>query len=761
MDAIGFLETIETSPDYRQQIACVKRIPRRDAAYGEVDPPIGGLTGEALERSGITRLFTHQAESISAVRAGENIAVVTGTASGKTLCYNVPVMEALERDPHARALYIFPTKALAQDQLGKLRLYGLPNLKAATYDGDTPRQERPYVKTTASIVLTNPDMLHLGILPYHTTWSDLFRNLKYIVVDEVHTYRGVFGAHVANILRRLRRIAEYYGSRPQFICASATVTEPGKLVRDLTGVDARVIDRDGSPAGEKVFVFWNPPLVAGSGGRRSANSEAVGLFTKLVESGTRTIVFTKARKTAELILRYARTALKDEKSQFADRIMAYRAGYTPAERREIEKLLFRGELVGVTSTTALEVGVDIGGLDAVIMTGYPGSVASTWQQAGRAGRGMQQSMAVLVAYDDPIDQFLMRNPEYFFTAAHERAIVDYQNPYILADHLLCAAYELPLSNSEVEDLYGERAWPVLGILGEVEQLGYNGRWYWAGRDYPAKGVNIRSSSSESYNIVSVEQGGALLGTVDGASAFDIVHPGAVYLHAGESYVVTYLDLDAKAAYVERSEVNYYTTPGSKTWAKVDEQICSRNMDSVEIRFGDVTVGNLVTHFWRKRLFSDETIDKTPLDLPEVNLNTEAVWIVLPTELTDRLMGRGFDLLGTIHAMEHASIGILPLIALCDRNDIGGVSHPSHPDTDGRSAIFIYDGHAGGVGIARTAYENIEELLTATLRTVEDCACEDGCPGCVQSPKCGNNNEPLDKAGAAFLLRELLTASTAE
>ena len=757
MDAVGFLETIKASDDYRQQIASLRHIPARAAVYGEVDPPIAGQTGEALATLGITRLYSHQAEAIQAVRAGENIVVVTGTASGKTLCYNVPVMEALEKDPRARALYIFPTKALAQDQLGKLNLYGLSRIKAATYDGDTPRQDRPFIKVGANIVLTNPDMLHVGILPYHTTWSDLFRNLRYVVVDEVHTYRGVFGAHVANILRRLRRIAEYYGSSPQFVCASATVVDPGALVRDLTGVDARVIDRDGSPAGEKVFVFWNPPYLSAKGERRSANSEAVALFTKLVRSGIRTIVFTKARKTAELIFRYARTALRDENSPFASKIMAYRAGYTPAERREIERLLFGGELIGVTSTSALEVGVDIGGLDAVVMTGYPGSIASTWQQAGRAGRGVQQSLAALVAYDDPLDQFLMRNPDYFFTAAHERAIVDYQNPYVQADHLLCAAYELPIAVSEVEALFGERAWEVLGSLWEAEQLGYNGKWYWSGTEYPAKGVNIRSSSSESYNIVSVEQGGSLLGTVDGASAFDVVHPGAVYLHAGESYVVTNLDVDDKAAYVERSEVNYYTTPGSKTWARVKEQLEARSIGSTEIKFGDVSVGNQVTHFYRKKLFSDEIIDRTPLDLPEAHLDTEAVWMVVPTELTDTLIGKGFDTVGAIHAIEHASIGILPLIALCDRNDIGGVSHPSHPDTDGLAAIFIYDGHAGGVGIARAAYEHIEELLVATLRTIEDCRCEDGCPGCVQSPKCGNNNEPLDKAGAAYLLSEMLSA----
>lgn len=412
-------------------------------------------------------------------------------------------------------------------------------------------------------------------------------------------------------------------------------------------------------------------------------------------------------------------------------------------------------MIGVTSTTALEVGVDIGGLDAVVMIGYPGSIASTWQQAGRAGRGRQQSLAVLLAYEDQIDQFLMRNPDYFFSAAHERAIVDYQNPYILAEHLLCAAHELPIKNVEIEAQFGETAWEVLGILGEAGQVGYNGRWYWSGIDFPAKNVNIRSTSNESYNIVSVEHGGQLLGTVDGAMAFVIVHPGAVYLHAGETYVVTNMDLESKVAYVEHSDVNYYTSPGSRTWARVVETLETSKIGSTEINLGDVTVGTQVTHFMRKRLFSEEVIEKVPLDLPETHLNTEAVWIVPAAELTNKIIGRGFDLLGTIHAIEHAAIGILPLIALCDRNDIGGVSHPSHPDTEGCPTIFIYDGHAGGVGISRAAYEHIDDLLNATLRTIEDCPCDDGCPGCVQSPKCGNNNIPLDKKGAAFLIREIL------
>ncbi|MCE5199440.1 MAG: DEAD/DEAH box helicase [Armatimonadota bacterium] len=772
MDALRFLDTVKSSKEYKGQIAHVELIGRRSAVYSEVEPPVSGETAAALRRMGIDRFYSHQAESIEAVRRGENIVVVTATASGKTLCYNVPVIESLELDRRSRALYIYPTKALAQDQLGKLKQYGMESIKAATYDGDTPRQERPFIKSTANIVLTNPDMLHVGILPYHSTWSDLFRNLKYIVIDEVHMYRGVFGAHVANVIRRLRRIAEYYGSHPQFVCASATVNDPGRLVKDLTGVDARVIDSDGSPSGRKVFAFWNPPHLAGKGERRSANSEAVSLFTRMVESDVRSIVFTKARKTAELILRYARTALHDEKSPNADKIIAYRAGYRPADRREIERKLFDGELIGVTSTTALEVGVDIGGLDAVVMTGYPGTVASTWQQAGRAGRGVQESLAVLIALDNPIDQYMMRNPDYFFSSEHERAIIDSQNPYILADHLLCAAYEIPIDKNEVERIFGERAWEILGMLGDFGQLEFRKRWFWTGSTYPAADVNIRSAAGGSYSIVSVEGGGAMLGTVDGASVFDTVHPGAVYLHSGESYVVTKLDVIAKAAYVEKSEVYYYTTPGDHTRVSVEAEAESRDLipvpeaigsesttddrrASTKIKFGDVIVGNRVTHFWRKQLFSDEVLDKIPLDLPETVLHTEAVWITVPDELVGELQERGFDLGGSIHAVEHAAIGLLPLFALCDRQDIGGVSHPNHPDTEDKAAIFIYDGHAGGVGLARTAYDRIEELLTATLVNILECPCEDGCPSCIQSPKCGNNNEPLDKEGAAFLLRSML------
>lgn len=755
MDAAGFLESLRASKNYHGQIAHVERIPRRSASYQDVNPPITGEVGEALKRMDISRLYSHQAEAVEAVRAGEDIVVVTPTASGKTLCYNIAVMEALEKDPTARALYVFPTKALAQDQLGKLRQYGLPFLRPATYDGDTPRSDRGFIKASANVVLTNPDMLHIGILPYHATWSAMFRNLKYVVLDEVHLYRGIFGSHAANVVRRLRRIAEYYGSHPCFICASATVRDPRALALGVTGLPARLIDNDGSPAGRKVFAFWNPPYLDQKGERRSANSEAVELFTSLLKQGVRTLVFTKARKTAELILRYARSELRGKDAELQDRIMSYRAGYRPEERRQIEKKLFSGELMGVTSTNALEVGVDIGGLDAVIITGYPGTVTSTWQQAGRAGRAAEESLAILIAHDDPMDQYLMKSPGYFFGSQHELAVLDPENPYVLADHLLCAAYELPIENGEVTRMFGERAWEILGLLEEVGWLNYRRRWHWDGAGYPAAKVSIRSTSSDTYNIVSLDHGGALLGDADAATAFETVHTGAVYLHAGESYLVTRFDLDERAAFVTRTDVNYYTTPGTTTRISVDEQVESACLGAGTASFGDVKVGTQVTHFWRKQLFTEKIIEKVPLDLPELELNTEAIWITIPRGITDRLLGRGLDLTGSIHAVEHAAIGLLPLFVLCDRNDIGGVSHPSHPNTCSNAAIFIYDGHEGGSGLVRAAYDLLEQLLDAVLRTIEDCSCEDGCPSCIQSPKCGNNNQPLDKEGAIFLLRELL------
>ncbi len=755
MDATGLLDELRKSKGYRGQIVHVETVPARKAKYGDISPQLPEELSAALAKSGVDRFYTHQVEALLHVRAGRNIVAVTGTASGKSLCYNLPVFESIIEDSNTKALYVYPTKALAQDQLSKVQKLKLDGLKAATYDGDTPKKERSAIRYAANMVFTNPDMLHVGILPSHPAWASFFRKLKYVVIDEVHMYRGVFGSHVANIIRRLKRICAHYGASPRFLCASATVGDPGLLVRDLTGENAWVIDDDGSPSGEKIFAFWQPPFLATKGERRSSNVEAVELFTFLVKRHIRNIVFTKARKTAEIILRHAREYFATEDPKLAQKITAYRAGYRAAERRDIERRLFSGELLGVTSTTALEVGIDIGGLDAVIMTGYPGTIASTWQQAGRSGRGTEQSLAVLVALDNAMDQYVVRNQDYFFSREHEKSIVDSGNTYILGDHLLCAAHELPLDNDEIEEVFGAKCWETLGMLAEAGEIGFDGKWRWMKTGQPAPFVNIRSASSVQFKIISVEGGGALLGTVDGSNAFGTIYPGAIYLHGGQSYVVERLDLDENVAYVEKTEVEYYTMPNSRTHIEVTCEQDSRELAEYVLHFSTVKVTDQVTHFTRKKLFTEEILEKVMLELPEVELETESCWLELSDKLKMEVARGGYDVLGTIHAIEHACIALLPLFALCDRNDIGGVSHPEHPDASYRAAVFIYDGYPGGVGLVRAAYDMFEKLLAATYDAIANCQCEDGCPSCIQSPKCGNDNHPLDKGGAIFALERML------
>ncbi|MES2459651.1 MAG: DEAD/DEAH box helicase [Armatimonadota bacterium] len=563
MNADHFLARFKRHPEYKGQIVHVEEIPARTARWGNMDAPLPQRLTTALAAQNVARLYSHQAEAIDLARMGHHLIVTTPTASGKSLCYNAPVLETLLLDPAARALYLFPTKALAQDQRGKLEALNLhPDIATATYDGDTPKEERGWVKRAARIVITNPDMLHLGILPYHTGWGTFFRNLRYIVIDEAHSYRGVFGAHVANVLRRLRRVCERYGARPQFIACSATIANPGELFGRLTGLEAQPISGDGAPTGRKHFIFWNPPVYdPASGARRSSNAEATTLFTTLVGEGVRTIAFTRARKTAELLLTYARRAFESTGTQagLAQKIISYRAGYTAEQRRDIERRLFNGELTGVTATNALELGVDIGGVDACVLTGYPGTVASTWQQAGRAGRRQGDALAILVAADNPLDQFLMRRPEYFFGKPHEHAALDPTNRHILGAHLLCAAYEIPLTEDDFPLFGGERAAHITHRLCEEEALAARGeRFVYAGSEYPAGLISIRSASANQYVIVDDSRRGAVLGTVEEGKAFETLHPGAVYLHLGESYVVETLDPQNFRAHVRPAQANYFT-----------------------------------------------------------------------------------------------------------------------------------------------------------------------------------------------------------
>ncbi len=756
MDANAFVHHLTSLPDYEQQIVHIQYIPQCDARFGQLDKPLHPLLQSQLESSGIVSLYTHQAMAVNGARCGKNIMVATASASGKTLCYNLPVLEALLNDRTSRALYLFPTKALAQDQLRSLYQLACPKIvpfgECATFDGDTPQSERGEIKKRARVILTNPDMLHLGILPNHKSWSRMFSQLKYVIVDEAHVYRGVFGSHVANILRRLHRLCARYGSSPQFICSSATIANPLEHAEKLVGQTFEVISEDGSPHGKKPFIFWNPPVIdKAKATRRSSNSEATFLFTELIRHNIRSLVFTRTRKLTELIYVYSRDHLGPP---LADQIKPYRAGYLAEDRRRIEQELFSGQLLGVVATTALELGIDIGDLEATVLTGYPGSISSTWQQAGRSGRGSGASLSFLVAQDNPLDQYFMNNPDSFFGKSFENALINSENINILMPHLLCAAWEQPLSEGDSK-LFGDGFHEALKRLEEANML-RRGKvlWYLSPRiAHPAQDLTIRSTSDKNYAIVDASRGYELLETVEASTAFFQIHTGAVYLHQGESYLINELDLERRVAVATPSTVPYYTQAKELTEIRIKNVKLLADYSDVHVYFGEVDVTNDVVGFRKKMQFTEEVIGDELLDLPPQQFITESLWFDVPQKAIDRIIEAGLDFSGGLHAAEHAAIALLPLFALCDRNDIGGVSTPLHPDT-GKAQVFIYDAYPGGIGIAEKGFEIITELWAATLKAIEDCPCEDGCPSCIQSPKCGNNNEPLDKRAALVLLRAL-------
>jgi len=671
------------------------------------------------------------------------------------------VLEKVLAEPASCALYLFPTKALAQDQLRSFSELFCPQLieydKLATFDGDTPPEERSEIRRRARIILTNPDMLHIGILPNHKSWTRLLRHVKYIVMDEAHSYRGVFGSHVALVLRRLRRICHFYSSSPQFICCSATIDNPGEHAEKLVGLPFEVVDNDGSPKGGKDFVFWNPPVIDEARGiRRSANSEASGLFTELVSHNIRTLAFSRTRRLTELVANYSRQRLAELSPTHVKKIKAYRAGYLPEQRRQIEQELFSGQLMGVVATNALELGIDIGDLEATVLTGYPGTVASTWQQAGRSGRGEKGSLSFLVALNNPLDQYFMRHPDIFFQKSFENALINTENPYILRAHLLCAAWESPLLGDD-EMFFGTCLATEAEELEKRKMLRMKrGRWHLSPSiAYPAQEVNIRAASGESLALIDTSTN-SLLETIETSTALFQVHPGAIYLHQGESYLVTELDLTGRTAYAEPATASYYTVAREINDLRILKTIYQKNYRCVKVCLGQVEVTTTVVGFKKKAQFTDEVIGEEPLNLPSQHFPTVALWFDLPDEVIDLLVRAGLDLAGGLHAAEHAAIAILPLFAMCDRNDIGGVSTLLHPDT-GRAQIFIYDAYPGGVGIAEKGFEIIQQLWQATLRAITECPCQEGCPSCIQSPKCGDNNEPLDKRAAQMILKGLLSS----
>ncbi|MDO8674247.1 MAG: DEAD/DEAH box helicase [Dehalococcoidia bacterium] len=763
MSLTTFIEQLKRLPGYRGQIVHLEHILAREARYGDLDVPLHPAVTAALRFKGIDRLYSHQAAAVNAARRGESVIASTSTASGKTLCYNLPVLDGIANNPRSRAIYLFPTKALAQDQLrglDELVRGSLPDVKVATFDGDTPGYQRSQIKRSSQIILTNPDMLHLGILPNHGSWSTLFRQLKYVVVDEAHTYRGVFGSHVANVFRRLRRICRTYGSDPRFILCSATIANPKEHAEALLGLPVTGIGEDGSPHGSKDFVLWNPPLLdeapPGKGlARRSANSEATLLFSELVREGIRNITFTKSRKLAELIYVYAREALAENSFALSERISPYRGGYLAEDRRQIEKGLFNGQLIGVTATTALELGVDIGDLEATVLTGYPGTIASTWQQAGRSGRGKGHALSFLIGLDNPLDQYLMRHPEAIFQSSPENALINPRNPRILQQHLLCAAYELPLEPID-QDLFGVELEDVAESLAQGGQMVRRGRGWYVSPSirYPAQDVNIRSTSSRSFVIVDSSRGNVELETVEASTAFFQIHDGAIYLHQGETFLVEKLDLVSGTAYARPVDVPYYTQARDMTDLRVVGVRRSKRMGEVEVCFGEVEVTTAVLAFKKKRIYTEEIISEEPLDLPPYSFRTEALWFDIPSAGQQRIESEKLDFRGGLHAVEHAAIAMLPLFAMCDRRDIGGLSTAYHPDT-GKPQVFIHDAQPEGIGIAERGYDLIRELWQTTYQTIGECPCEEGCPSCIQSAKCGNNNEPLDKMAALVILGALL------
>ncbi len=704
----------------------------------------------ALARAGITELYAHQSDALFSAFEAPTI-VTTGTASGKSLCFQLPTLQVLTADRTARALYLYPTKALAQDQARALHSFGLSKLiRPAIYDGDTPRQERSAIRKRSNLILTNPDMLHVGILPNHPAWGDLLANLAFVVVDEAHVYRGVFGSHVANVLRRLRRAAAIHGTEPRFLLASATIANPVELAEGLTGLsDFQLVDNDSAARPSRHIAMWNPPLLDEElGVRGSVLYEAAELFSELIRAGTRTICFMKSRKGVELILRHARDRLDPE---LAELISPYRGGYTPAQRQDIQRRLSDGQLLGVVATDALELGIDIGELDAAICVTFPGTVASLkqmWGRAGRRGRGL----AVYIAGEDALDQFFCRHPEDFLDRPVESAIIDPKSPEIYAEHLVCAAHEAPLSDDDAPYLGAEwRSYAETLAQGGYLRERVTGFVPVRADDYPAARVALRSAGTDSFVLIDATSG-EVLGTIEAVRAYGTVHEGAVYMHLGRSYHVAELDLAGRRALLEPFNGDYFTQTKRESMTYIERLHAERETRGVTLYFGEVVYSETVLGYQRKGLQDLSVIDFQSLDLPTVEFPTRALWYVLD----DLIASEPFpadQLLGSLHALEHGQIAVLPLIAMCDRWDIGGLSTNAHPQT-GVPTIFIYDGHPGGVGLTRRGYDQFERLVGDARRLIGECPCQAGCPSCVQSPKCGNLNDPLSKRGALELLRRL-------
>jgi DEAD/DEAH box helicase domain-containing protein len=757
------MQRLADVPGREGRLTHLEELPPREASWADWPAWAAPEVVEAFRRGGVERLWQHQAVAAQAAHSGSHVVLATGTASGKSLAFQLPALTAIQaaRGPKgqrgAGVLYLAPTKALAHDQLTRVRALGL-DLRAVTHDGDSSREERDWARDHGEYILTNPDMLHRSLLPAHSRWAAFLRSLRYVVVDECHHYRGVFGAHVSHVLRRLRRVAALYGADPTFVLASATVADPEIAGERLTGLPMLPVTADGSPRGRVSLGLWQPPLTsyAGENGaptRRSASSETADLLADLVASGVRTLAFVRSRAGAEQVALTAAGLLADVDPGLSCQVAAYRGGYLPEERRALERSLRAGELLGLAATNALELGIDISGLDAVLMAGYPGRRAALWQQLGRAGRGAGDALGVMVARDDPLDTYLVTHPEALLGQPVEATVFDPSNPYVLGPHLCAAAQEEPLTEADFA-LFGPTAAEVTTQLTAAGLLRRRPRgWFWTDRRRAADLADIRSAGGSPVQLVESETG-RVVGTVDAASAHGTAHPGAVYVHRGETYVVQQLDLDEHVAVITAGDPGYSTSAREVTDISILAEQAHQRWGDCRLSFGDVEVTHQVVAYLRRRQPSGEVLGEEPLDLPERSLRTSAVWWTVPAHALETAGLTSADLPGAAHAAEHCAIGLLPLVATCDRWDIGGVSTALHADT-GMLTVFVYDGHPGGAGFAERGYAAARSWLAATRETILACECDDGCPSCVQSPKCGNQNNPLDKAAAARLLSVLL------
>jgi DEAD/DEAH box helicase domain-containing protein len=730
MNIEQLLEQLKLNERVIKNVTCWTRIPPREAVYEEFPKDIDIRIKNALESKGIYKLYSHQASAISEVGKGKNIVVVTPTASGKTLCYNIPVLDAIVKDEESRALFIFPTKALAQDQLAEL--HGLiteagVEIKTYTYDGDTPQSARKAIRQAGHIVVTNPDMLHSGILPHHTKWTKLFENLKYVVIDEVHHYRGVFGSHMANVMRRLKRICDFYGSNPQFICCSATIANPGELTGRIIGSDVEVIDNNGAPSGEKHIIFYNPPVVNRELGiRRSSSLETRFLADIFIRNLIQTIVFTRSRLNVEVLVTYLKDifskSIKNKNS-----IRGYRGGYLPNQRREIERGMRNGEITGIVTTNALELGIDIGSLESCIMCGYPGTIASTWQQAGRAGRKTGISTAILVASSSPIDQYIINNPDYFFEKSPENGLINPNNLVILYNHIKCAAFELPFTDGEN---FGVDTTPeILAYMEEARILRHVGnRWYWMSDVFPADEISLRSASNENFIIIDISSPDRrVIGECCRFSAPMLLHEEAIYIHEGQQYQVEKLDFEEKKAYVKMVDVDYYTDANLAVDLKVIDVFRDENCNDIVKSCGEVMVSSLVTMFKKIKFYTHENIGSGPVNLPETSMHTTSYWISFSEKISESMSQTNIQngLLGLSNVLSNAA----PIYLMCDPRDISVVYQVKSSFTQ-RPTIYIYDNYPGGVGFSNKLFEIHKEIFETAKSMIENCDCESGCPSCV-------------------------------